>query len=141
MRIVLLGLLLGASLTATACRASADASGVTAAGRWRLVALEEVDLTALDEAPELVIGADGALSGYGGVNRFSGQSDAEALRAGRLRAVPLISTRRAGPPAAMEAEARFFAVLGATPEWRRSDGALELVQDGVVKARFLAVEP
>lgn len=141
MRIVLLLLLLGASLTATACRASADASGATAAGRWRLVALEGVDLTALDEAPELVIGADGALSGYGGVNRFSGQSDAEALREGRLHAGPLISTRRAGPPAAMEAEARLLALLGAAPEWRRSDGALELVHDGVVKARFLAVEP
>lgn len=140
MRIVLLLLLLCASLTAAACRTGAGANGATAAGTWRLVALAGVDLTALDEVPELVIGADGALSGYGGVNRFSGHADAEELREGRLRASPLMSTRRAGPPAAMEAEARFLALLGATPEWRKSDGALELVQDGEVKARFLAAE-
>jgi heat shock protein HslJ len=138
MRIVLLSLLLCAALTVTACRTSAGANGATPTGAWKLVALSGVDLTALDEAPELVIGADGGLSGHGGVNRFSGQADAEVLRGGRLRAGPLISTRMAGPPAAMEAEARFLALLGTTSEIRRTDGALELVQDGEVKARFVA---
>jgi heat shock protein HslJ len=97
-------------------------------------------VAALGEPPELVIGADGALSGYGGVNGFSGQSDAKELREGRLRASPLISTRRAGPPAAMEAEARFLGLLGSAIQWQRSDGALELVQDGKVKARLVASE-
>ena len=140
MRIAILLLLLCSSLAATACRAGAGPGGATAAGTWRLVALEGVDVTTLDEVPELVIGADGSLSGYGGVNRFSGQADAEELREGRLRTGPLISTRRAGPPAAMETESRFLALLGATPEWRRSDGVLELVRDGAVKARFHAIE-
>lgn len=144
MRIALFLLVIGAALAATACRAShgaAGATGATAAGTWRLVELEGVDLTALEEAPELVIGADGALSGYGGVNRFSGQSDAAELGEGRLCAGPLISTRRAGPPAAMDAESRFLALLSASHDWRRSDGALELLQDGAVKARFVAAKP
>lgn len=136
MQALLVVLVLCASLASTACRAAAGGSSESPAGTWKLVHLEGIDVTALRRAPELTIGEDGALSGFAGVNRFSGQAEAEDLRRGQLRAGPLIATLMAGEPRAMEAESRFMALLGSPLEWRLSDGELALSRDGEVKARF-----
>jgi heat shock protein HslJ len=137
MRPPLLILVVCALLALSACRA-AGGEGASVFGTWTLVELDGVDLATLTQAPELSLGADGAVSGHGGVNRFSGRAEPEELRQGRLRAGRLMSTLMAGPPAAMEAEQRLLALLGAPLDLRRSGNSLECLRDGTVKARFVA---
>ena len=62
-----------------------------------------------DVHPTIRFGDDGRVSGSTGVNRFTGtyELDGEQLTVG-----PLATTRMAGPPAAMDQEQRFLAVLG-----------------------------
>ena len=136
MQALLVLFVLGAGLAAGACRAAAGGSGASPAGTWTLVELEGIDVGALGRAPELTIGVDGALSGFSGVNRFSGRAEPEALGRGQLLAGPLAATRMAGEPRAMEAESRFFALLATRLEWRLSGGELALLQDGAIQARF-----
>jgi len=129
-----------ACFLAGACRALGDRYPARPEGTWRLVELPGIDVAQLSRAPELVIGADGTLSGFAGVNRFSGRTDAEALAEGRIAAGPMTATRMAGPPEAMSVEARFLALFDAVLEWRRIGQALELVRNGEVRARFVAPE-
>jgi heat shock protein HslJ len=138
MRTILIALLC-AWIGASGCRAAEGGRG-TAAGTWRLIELGTLDLTRLARTPELTIGADGALSGFAGVNRFSGSADPEALREGKLCAGPLIATRMGGPPEAMEAETQLLALLGVPLEWRRKGAELELREGGSVRARLAALD-
>ena len=100
-------LVLTACLVSAACRATSEPAA-SPEGTWRLVELEGVDLSVLARAPELVIGPEGALSGFAGVNRFSGKADHAMLDEGHFEAGPMIASRMAGPPEAMEAEQRFL---------------------------------
>jgi len=138
MRALLLGVVL-CVLAVSACRAADGGKGAKAAGNWRLVELDGA-APALARAPELQIEVDGTLRGFAGVNRFSGQAELEAFGQGEIRSGPMIATRMAGSPEAMELEARFLALLAAPLEWRRRGGELQLLQDGSVKARFVAAE-
>lgn len=128
--------LLGMCLLFGGCRSASE--GSSPEGTWTLVELEGIDVGALARAPELTLGADGALSGFAGVNRFSGRAVPEALREGKLQTGPLASTLMAGEPRAMEAEQRFLGLLGTRLDWRRSNAELTLLEGGTVKARFRA---
>ncbi|HEX6884857.1 MAG TPA: META domain-containing protein [Planctomycetota bacterium] len=136
--LLLLGLL-SACLLAPACRAPGADAGAPPTGSWRLVELAGSDLATLARAPELVIEADGKLSGFAGVNRFSGRAVPESLEQGELLAGPLAVTRMAGEPQAMEVEQRFLELLGTRLQWRRRGGELEWLAGGDVRARFVAV--
>jgi heat shock protein HslJ len=138
MQALLALLALCACLVAGACHAAEGGSGASPEGTWTLVELEGIDVAALGRAPELTIGADGAVSGFAGVNRFSGRAVPETLGKGELLVGPLAVTRMAGEPRAMEAESRFLALLTSRIEWRRSEGELTLRQGGKVKASFRA---
>jgi len=140
MRALLVLVVLVASLAGGACRAAQEGARETPAGTWRLVELAGSDVTALARAPELVIEADGKLSGFAGVNRFSGRAVPESLAQGELLAGPLAVTRMAGEPQAMEVEQRFLELLGTRLEWRRRGGELEWLAGGSVRARFVAAE-
>jgi heat shock protein HslJ len=81
-----------------------------AAARWELVEMDGVPLAALEGGPiDLYLEADGRLHGNAGVNRFSGPW--RSTRAGELRIGSLATTRRLGPPEAMQREKRFLDLL------------------------------
>lgn len=105
-------------------------------GSWVVVELQGADLDALPRAPELELGNDGSLSGFSGVNRFSGKLDLKALGRGTLVTTPIVTTRMAGYEPAMDAETRFLQLLAEPLEWRRVDGALVLEREGERLARL-----
>ena len=80
---------------------------------------------------------DGRAAGRGGVNRFSGPYRlwaAEGITTIVFGAV--MSTRMAGPPAAMAQESRWFAALGG-PSLVETDGdAIELVHADGTRSRL-----
>lgn len=80
------------------------------APRWELVEMDGAPLAAFEGGPiELHLEADGRLHGNAGVNRFSGPW--RSTRAGELRVGTLATTRRLGPPDAMQREKRFLDLL------------------------------
>ncbi len=135
MRSLLLSGLVALVASLWACRSAPSGPGVPA-GTWTVVELSAVDLAPLQRKPELELGADGALSGFSGVNRFSGRAELGALEEGHWMAGPLAATRMAGPPEAMAAEARFFELLAAPLEWRRAGAELTLVRGDEVLMRL-----
>ena len=77
-------------------------------GRWTLSAIEGFDIPAgLRGEPSLSVDAEGRVSGFSGVNRFSGALDRDGPRIFR----PLATTRRAGPPEAMALETAFLEAM------------------------------
>ena len=125
---------------APACRtqASLPPGEVPPWGTWTFEELEGADLSALTRAPELTLASDGSMNGFAGVNRFSGELDAGALRRGRIATTPLVMTRMAGPPAAMDAETLVLRLLAEPLEWQRAEGTLVLERDGASLARLRA---
>ena len=77
-------------------------------GEWRVTTLRGTPVDGA-RAPTLRVDADGAVSGSSTVNRYTGRITPD----GPLVFGPLASTRRAGPPEAMELESAYFAALGA----------------------------
>jgi len=61
------------------------------------------------------IGADGRVTGSGGCNRYNGQAK---ISGAGFSVGPVMSTRMACTPAAMDQEARFFKVLETVKAWR-----------------------
>jgi heat shock protein HslJ len=92
-------------------------------GSWRLV---DASVPEGARVPTMSIEADGGLSGVSGVNRFSGVLDVVVLADGGFALGPVASTRMAGPPAAMEFEARFLRDLEAADDVVLDDGELVL---------------
>jgi heat shock protein HslJ len=94
-------------------------------GRWFLVELEGVDLIDLDESgvrrPEILIDTEGAVSGFGGVNRFGASLDLDVLGVKRFSLSRITSTMMAGPPEAMEAESAFLQALQDTRTYTMAD--------------------
>jgi heat shock protein HslJ len=100
-------------------------------GRWFLAELEDVDLVDLDESgvrrPEMLIDTEGAVSGFGGVNRFGATLDLDVLGAKLFSLSRITTTMMAGEPEAMELESRFLQALQDTRSYTMSrDGRLEL---------------
>ncbi len=72
-------------------------------------------------------------SGVSFVNHYGGKYE---LKVNKLKFGPMMCTRMAGPPAAMDAERDYLAMLEGVNGWRIADGKLELVQGDEVVARF-----
>ncbi|MBX3407370.1 MAG: META domain-containing protein [Phycisphaeraceae bacterium] len=151
-------MLAAAPLLLCACRTGgplgedAKSSFVTAhegldalAGEWTLVELEGRRLVDWlppnwdDQPPSIVFGADGAVSGYTGVNRMGSKLDGAALVRGEFLLSPIISTRRAGPPELMHLEARFLMALQRARGFRLLGDTLAITpgsKDSSTIARF-----
>ena len=72
-------------------------------------------------------------SGFSGVNRYFG---GYKLDGAKLKFGQLASTMMAGPPEAMATESTIHAMLASVTGWRIADGALALLHDDKVVARF-----
>jgi len=72
-------------------------------------------------------------AGLGGVNRYRGTYVVDGAE---LKFSPFISTRMAGPPAAMAFEQAYLAALEEVNGWRVRGRTLELLAEGKVVARF-----
>jgi putative lipoprotein len=72
-------------------------------------------------------------SGSGGVNRFGGEFK---LAGDTVEFGPLLSTRMAGPPAAMDAEKTFLQLLEQTKRWKVTTAGLALSDTNRVLLRF-----
>lgn len=71
--------------------------------------------------------ADGSVSGSTGVNRFHGQAKIDG---DRVTIGPLATTRRAGPPALMDQEARFLKSIDRVRRFRiEPTGSLYLLNE------------
>ncbi|MGN8022056.1 META domain-containing protein [Phyllobacterium sp. 22229] len=71
----------------------------------------------------LMIGHDGAVSGSGGCNRFMSKA---VVKGRKLTFKPAAATRKLCPPALMDQEHKFFAILERTRAFRLVDGKLTL---------------
>jgi putative lipoprotein len=83
--------------------------------------------------PNVIFGADGRMTGFSGINRFSGAYTVEGQN---LKFSNLAMTRMAGTPEAMAVEQKIVAALRATTGWRMAGGKLELLAGDRVVARF-----
>ena len=111
-----------------------DLAGTT----WVVATLGDDPVPAAGGPAIVSFGADGRLSGLGGVNRFSGPY---ALAGDELVAGPLISTRKAGPPEWMAVEARLLAILGRPARVARTETGLALGDDEDAVALVAAAPP
>ena len=113
-----------------------DMSGVY--GDWTLAAFG--DGTTPSESGRgvfMTVDARGRVFGSGGVNRFSGTLDIAALKAGRFDAAEIVSTKMAGPEAAMRDEARFMELLDRATHWQIDEGTgMVLLDDNGALAVF-----
>ena len=117
--------LVGVSLIAlVGCsRASSPLDGT----RWKLVGWT---ISSIDPADVTITAnfAAGQISGYSGVNTYSGPctlGPGDAFAAG-----PLASTEMAGPESAMRAEAAYLTLLGQAKSYRMAGGTLTLYDQG-----------
>ncbi len=142
----------GASSAQPGGRAPAEEPRPSIDGRWLVVAVErggerlDAPRASGDDAVALEFsgleGARSRVSGYGGVNRFSGtysHSPGEML-VGAMWVADIISTKRAGPPEAMRFEDALLDVLGRARSFVFDDtaglvGAVEAGGDRVLLRR------
>lgn len=108
-------------------------------GEWTLVALrgEELgDLEALGvrRPPHLTIADDGAAGGSAGVNRLAARL--VVRENGGATFTQAITTKMAGPPGAMDLEARYLLAINAADAVRVSDERLVFFSKGVEVLRF-----
>ncbi len=84
-------------------------------GEWRLreIGGQPIDrlLPIQDRVPTMEVDADGRVTGFAGVNRYSTSLDLDALESGRFEIGEIISTKMAGPGESMAVEARFLDLL------------------------------
>lgn len=98
---------------------------------WSLTALNGNGV--IGEKPPTLTLEDGRFTGFGGVNRISGNysSDGKRITFGQI-----ISTRMAGDPALMEQESKFTIALESADAFEVADNQLVLSNDGAVVAKF-----
>jgi predicted amidohydrolase YtcJ len=112
-----------------------DAADVSLQGTWQVESLGGEPIAAGVQLPSLSMTPDGKVSGFTSVNRFQGHLASE----GDKLSGPLITTRRAGPPAAMKVESTLLAALGrATYVKRHSEGIALFDESG---ARLMVLKP
>lgn len=100
--------------------AAATSAADDMTGDWKLVKIGEKEVLKTVVAT-LSVTAVGKVSGDTGVNRFSGQLAKDKTLFG-----PLATTRRAGPPDAMEVEAGFTKALSEVTRFAIKDKTLTL---------------
>lgn len=101
-------------------------------GEWVCVTIGE-DGTGGKHAPTITFGDDGQVTGFAGVNRFSGPYTSAP---GTLHFGNLAATKMAGEPARMALEKRFVDVLTKTDGFSIQAGLLRLKQGDTVIAEF-----
>jgi heat shock protein HslJ len=110
-----------AALAISALPASLPAADeMSMTGEWKLVKIGDKEVPKSVTAT-LNVTAEGKVSGNTGVNGYSGQLAKEKKLFG-----PLISTRRAGPPEAMEVESGLTKGLGDATRFTLKDKTLTL---------------
>lgn len=104
------------------------------AGEWVVRAIDGVRIDA-DRRPTITFAQDGAVSGFAGVNRFSGQlkPPGEGFGFG-----PLASTKMAGPAEAMNLETSFFRAVERVRGFTYSSNDLVLTGDAGAEALRLS---
>lgn len=104
------------------------------AGEWVLASLRGQAVPPppgkTDRVPSLAVTRDGAVSGFAGVNRFAGTTDAAGLNEGRITLDRLAATKMAGPEGANRFEAGYLAALGESKVFRVAGSKLELLDAG-----------
>ena len=100
-------------------------------GEWVLTDVGGIPVHGGVQAPTLRVDGE-SVSGFAGVNRFSGGLAAE----GPFLFGPLATTRMAGPAPAMELETRYLAMLQQATGWRIEESRLVLSAEGQTIARF-----
>lgn len=108
-------ILAGAGLVAAAWSGPAAAQeGTGPTGRWLA---EDIGGGGVVDRIQTVldIAGDGRVTGSGGCNRIAGQARIEGAA---IAFSQMASTRMACPPAVMDQEAKFLAVLGEVSRWR-----------------------
>ncbi len=129
------------AITAQGCRlvhptpSPAEPISVLAlAGDWAIVSIEGEDIASLlpegARTPTLRFSDEGGLSGFAGVNRFSGSLETEKLISGKWEVGPMISTKMAGPPELMALEQRILSSLEAADAIVHTGGSVVLTSKG-----------
>ncbi len=121
--------------TGTVCRLPAERTGIDVmTGAWRIVSVrgEEVARVLPEGArePTLTINADGSIAGFAGVNRVSGQVNAQKLAQGVWEAGPMFSTKMAGAPELMAMERGILDGLGSADAIVHTGGSVVLTEGG-----------
>ena len=110
--------------------ANSDAVLASLVGTWRLVSLNGQDIaprvTSLSKPPTIAFAADAGISGFAGVNRFTGRLDKSGLGDGAFKTSPLAMTRMAGPPEAMQIEGEFATALSKATAFMLEGDRLDL---------------
>jgi len=131
-----LSLLLAAACCALVLPAAA-AEAALEGGSWTLTELNGKAFAAPASgrgAPILAFdAAKKSVSGFSGVNRFFGGYTRDGAK---LKFGALAGTEMAGPPEAMQAESAYHAALASVTGWQIADGALALLSEAKVVARF-----
>lgn len=100
-------------------------------GAWRLVVLNGQSIASraasLSRPPSIALTADAGISGFAGVNRFTGTLEKSGLANGTFKTSPLAMTRMAGPPEAMQLEGEFATALSKATAFRLDGDTLELL--------------
>jgi len=123
-----------AALLGACCLVAATSGADEMTGDWKLVKIGDKEVPKTVEAT-LSVTAEGKVSGNTGVNRYSGQLAKEKMLFG-----PLISTRRAGPPEAMEVESVLTKGLGEATRFTIKDRTLTLFAGDTPRLIFEKVE-
>ncbi len=110
-------------------------------GEWKLDSLQGFDLSKLATSnlrtPTINFGQDGTVSGFSGVNRFSGKTDLSQLAQGKFALPNTMSTKMAGPPLANELENKFLGALTSVDGAKMQDSSLLLTKGGETLMRFV----
>lgn len=103
-------------------------------GEWAIVSIEGEDTASLlpdgAKAPTLQFSDEGRLSGFAGVNRFSGSLDTEKLISGKWDVGQVVSTKMAGPPELMALEQRILSALDSADAIVSTGGSIVLTAKG-----------
>jgi len=89
-----------------------------------------------EEVPSLHFDENGKFAGFSGVNRFHGKLDTRALIQGNFDMGPIVSTRMAGSPRAMELESLLFDALERSDSCAMREAELILFHEGDIVARL-----
>lgn len=110
-------------------------------GEWKLDSLQGFDLSKLAtnnlRMPTINFAQDGTVSGFSGVNRFSGKTDLAQLGQGKFALPNAVSTKMAGPPLANEVENKFLDALTSVDGAKMQGDSLLLTKGGETLMRFV----
>lgn len=144
MRSILILVMGALALAVSACSASADRSrlGVnfSPVGSWTLWQIRgesvETAVPKTAKVPTLTIDHEGQVSGTAGVNQYGSSVPAGVLAQNRFEVGPVIATRMAGPPQAMQLESCFLGLLQEARRYECDGRTLTLLNESGVLLRF-----